>query len=100
MNSVPDECRTENEEELQRWVEEGWLVPYDVSEMGTPVGLILLIAVVQENKGKVRPVMDYRKVHEHVDAHTANADVCIDKIREWRKMGVNVRALDLKNACL
>ena len=98
--NVPAECRREYEEELQRWVDEGWLVPYDASEMGSPVGLIPLMAVVNENKRKVRPVMDYRSLNEHVDTYTANADVCIDKIREWRKMGVNVCALDLKSAYL
>ena len=97
---VRSECRREYEEELQRWVSEGWLVPYDASEMGEPVGVVPLMAVVQEKKGKVRPVMDYRSINEYVDTHTANADVCVDKVREWRKMGVNVCALDLKCAYL
>ena len=44
--------------------------------------------------------MDYRSLNEHVDTYTANADVRIDKVREWRKMGVNVCALDLKGAYL
>ena len=95
---MSNEYRREYEEELKRWVDEGW--PYDVSEMGDPVGLIPLMAVVQKKKGKVRPVMDYRSLNEHVDTYTANADVCIDKVREWRKTGVNVCALELKGAYL
>ena len=47
-------------------------------------GLILLMAVLQKNKQKVRPVMDYRELNEHVDAYTASADVCAQKLREWR----------------
>ena len=44
--------------------------------------------------------MDYRQLNEHVDTHTADADVCIEKMRNWRKMGVNVAAVDLKSAYL
>ena len=35
-----------------------------------------------------------------VDAFTANAEVCTQKLREWRRQGVNVSLLDLRNAYL
>ena len=98
--SVPAEHRDKYEAELRRWVDEGWLIPYNASEFGEPKGLIPLMAVIQEKKQKVRPVMDYRELNEHIDAYTAEADVCVDKLRTWRKMGVEVTALDLKSTHL
>ena len=56
--------------------------PIPQERLGPPKGLIPLMAVVQHTKGKVRPVMDYRELNEHVDAFTANADVCTAKLRE------------------
>ena len=98
--SLPSEYRDRYEAELKTWVEEGWLVPYDVSELGEPKGLIPLMAIVQEKKQKVRPVMDYRELNDYIEAYTADADVCAEKLRTWRKMGVEVAALDLKSAYL
>ena len=58
------------------------------------------MAVLQANKQKVRPVMDYRALNKYVDAHPANADVCAQKLREWRQKGSNVAVLDLRRAYL
>ena len=58
------------------------------------------MAVVQEMKQKVRQVLDYRELKGFVDAFTANAEVCAQKLREWRRQGVNVSLLDLQNAYL
>ena len=44
--------------------------------------MIPLMAVLQANKQKVCPVMDYQELDKYVDAHTANADVCAQKLRE------------------
>ena len=98
--SVPEEWPDAYEAELKRWIDEGWLVPYSETEHGKPEGLIPLMAVLQEKKEKVRPVLDYRELNEHVDTHTADADVCSEKMRVWRKLGVNVAAVDLKSAYL
>ena len=95
---VPPDLREAYEDELQRWIHEGWLVAYDEKRLGPPKGLVPLLAVAQPNKGKVRPVMDYRELNSYVDAHTADADVCSDKIREWRKKGTNTATLDLRTA--
>lgn len=70
-------------------------MPYPEEELGPPKGLIPLMAVIQQNKEKVRPVLDYRELNEHVDAFTAHADVCAQKLREWRQAGSNVSVLDL-----
>ena len=58
------------------------------------------MAVLQENKQKIRPVMDYRELNKHVDPYTAGDDVCAHKLREWRQQGSDVAILDLRRAYL
>ena len=98
--AVPGDVRDEYEGELRKWIDDGWLIPYDDAELGEPKGLIPLMAVVQQNKSKVRPVLDFRELNGFIDAYTAEADVCSHKLREWRKQGVNVSLVDLKAAYL
>ena len=52
----------EFEAEVDEWTRLGWLLPYE-DECD---GIVPLMAVVQLNKGKVRPVMDYRELNESV----------------------------------
>ena len=59
-----------------------------------------MMAEVQHNKGNVRHVLDYREQKAHVDAFTAHADVCSQKLREWRQEGSEVTVLDLRKAYL
>ena len=66
----------------------------------TPKDLIPLMAILQENKQKVRPVMDYRELNEHVNAYMANADVCTQTMREWRQLGPQAAIVDLHQAYL
>ena len=68
--------------------------------MGSAKGLIPLMAVVQQNKDKVRPLMDFRELNSRVDAFTANANVCVDKLREWRRLGTNLAIIDFRIAYL
>ena len=76
-----------------------WLIPYQEDELGPPKGLILLMAIVLENKPKVHSVMDYCELNEHVDMYMAGADVCVHKLREgWQ--GLDVAVLDLCPAYL
>ena len=98
--SVPPEARDLYEEELQKWINDGWLLPYDEHKYGPAKGLIPLMAVVQRNKKKVRPVMDFRELNAHIDAFTAESDVCSERLREWRRQGVNVCVIDLAKAYL
>ena len=98
--AIPTAARSSYEEEIQEWIANGWLEPYDDKKMGPAKGLIPLMAIFQQNKDKVRPVMDFRELNSHVDAFTANADVCADKIREWRRLGTNVAIVDLRRAYL
>ena len=98
--AIPTAARSSYEQEIQEWIANGWLEPYDDEKMGPAKGLIPLMAIFQQNKDKVRPVMDFRELNSHVDAFTANADVCADKIREWRRLGTNVAIVDLRRAYL
>jgi len=77
-----------------------WLKPSDEKRYGPAKGLIPLMAVVQQNKARVRPVMDFRELNTHVDAFTASADVCADKLHEWRLQGTDVTVVDLRRAYL
>ena len=97
---VPAEAVQEYDTELEAWIQNGWLEPYDESVDGPPRGLIPLMAVEQNNKTKVRPVLDCRELNSHVDAHTAEADVCADTLRKWRRHGANIAVVDLKRAYL
>ncbi|KFD62560.1 hypothetical protein M514_25296 [Trichuris suis] len=65
------EIRGPYEEELRSWVEQGWLVPYDQTKYGPAKGLIPLMAIVQRNKGKIRPVMDFRELNAHIETVAA-----------------------------
>lgn len=55
----------------------------NIVKLGPPKSLVPLIAVVQYNKGKVCQVMDYHEINEHIDAFTANMDVCSAKLQDW-----------------
>ena len=92
---VPCHARDAYENEILQWQWNGWLLSYS-EELGPPKGLM---AVVQEQK-QVCPVFDYRELNSFVDAFTANAEVCMQKLREWRRQGVSVLLLDLQNAYL
>ena len=72
--------------------------PNPNEKLGPPKDLILLMAIVQKNKAKLRPVMDYWELNQYIDTFTADADVCACKLWEWRQHGSNVSLLDLRRA--
>ena len=96
--SIPASARLSYETEIEEWIMSGWLEPCDDKKFGPAKGLIPLMAIVQQNKDKVRPVIDFRELNSHVEAFIASADVCADKIREWRRLGTNVAIVDLRRA--
>ena len=98
--TIPARACAEYDKELQNWIDNGWLVPYPEDKLGLPKGLIPLMAVIQQIKQKVRPVLDYRELNDHVDPFTARVDICTEKLREWRRAGSNVSVLDLRKAYL
>jgi hypothetical protein len=94
--AVPSALQVSFDEEVQDWIDQGWLKPYT----GSYKCLIPLMAVLQANKSKVRPVLDYRELNEHVSSHTGESVVCGEKLRKWRRMGHNLKLLDLRRAYL
>ena len=62
--------------------------------------MLPLMAVVQANKGKVRPVLDYRELNDHVSSHTSESVICAKSIRRWRQMGSNLKIVHLRKAYL
>lgn len=84
------------EREVDKWVEEGWLQESDAPQYGH----IPMLAVVQEKKDKVRPVMDYRELNEHIQCHTGDSEDCQETLRRWRHIDGEFGMLDLRNAYL
>ena len=97
---IPEDAKARYDEEVNDWIKQGWLVEYDEAAMGPVKGLIPMMAVIQEAKDKVRPVMDFRELNGYIDAHTREADVCAHKVREWRRYGTKLAMVDLKKAYL
>ena len=56
---VVAEIQNEYTQELHTWISNGWLVPYPEDKLEPLKGLIPLMAVLQLNKTKVCPVVDY-----------------------------------------
>ena len=77
--AVPPGVRAKFKKEVDKWVAQGWLRERPVGTGAPPVPLM---AMIQEAKRKVRPVLDYRKVNEFVHVSGAKADVCAGKLRE------------------
>ena len=86
--NIREDLREKFDEEVTSWIDEGILVP--VPE-GEEVGSVLpLMAVDQVNKGKVRPVLDFKELNQFVRSHTGESAVCEDTLRKWRKVGNNL----------
>ena len=72
--------KKEFEREVDRWVEEVILMSWGER---VESGILPLMVVEQQTKGKVGPVLDFRKLNEFVECHTGDngADVCGDVLR-------------------
>ena len=64
---MSSEVKDEFDNQVDQWIEKGWLQPYDETRYGPPRACIPMMAVVQENKRKVRPVLDYRALNEFLE---------------------------------
>ena len=45
-------------------------------------------------------MLDYRELNQYLRPHTADADVCCEELRRWRRHGDRVAVIDLKKAFL
>ena len=95
--AINPKLRGAYEDEVRSWIAEGWLVPRDSEESG---GLLPMMAVEQSNKGKVRPVIDFRELNMATSSHTADSAVCGEQLRAWRRMGSEMALVDLRKAYL
>lgn len=93
---INDSDREEFDKEINNWIEEGILVEGSFPDSQ----IIPLMAVRQQSKSKVRPVMDYRQLNQHVSCHTSNSAVCDESLRRFRQMGEKAVLLDLRKAYL
>ena len=50
--AIPASARLSYEAEIEEWITNGWLEPYDDNRLGPAKGLIPLMAIVQQNKDK------------------------------------------------
>ena len=90
--------KTQFEEEVERWIADGILIPWK----GEGKGVLPLMAVFQATKKKVKPVLDYRELNRFVACHTGSdiIDVCDEKMRKWRRLEGGTAIVDLKSAYL
>ena len=97
-NSLESEKNSEFEEEVERWIADGILVPWK----GEGKGVLPLMAVFQATKKKVKPVLDYRELNRFVVCHTGSdiIDVCNEKMSKWRWLEGGTAIMDLKSAYL
>lgn len=96
------ESRCLFEAEIEQWIRDGWLEPYQYEVHGRIDGVIPLMAAKQPNKAKkIRPVLDYRELNESILSNPGNdVAVCQEKLRKWRMNGGKASLLDLKKAYL
>lgn len=60
--AVKDKFKQSYHEQIQQWINDGWLQLYDNKLHGTVTGIVPLMAAAQPNKPtQVRPVMDYSR---------------------------------------
>ncbi|XP_065643080.1 uncharacterized protein LOC136074669 [Hydra vulgaris] len=98
---IPQHARANYENELQDWIDRKWLLEYEENELGPPKGQIPLMAVIQRNKDhKIRPVLGWREANDFIETYTRDADVCVEKLRKWRRMGNKPAIIDLRKAYL
>lgn len=83
-HSLKGRVKEEFDREVERWIDEGILVPWE----GVEEGVLPLMAVIQPTKNKIRPVLDFRDLNGYVMCHTGDdvADVCGEILRKWRQM--------------
>ena len=84
--------------EVESLISKGWLKWWD----GPVRGVILLLAVFQPTKDKVRPVMDYHELNDFFECHTGDdmVPVCGERVRKWRQLQGELKVVDLKSAYL
>ena len=100
---VPEEQRNAFDGEIQQWIDEGILVPWERNRDGELQNVLPLMSVKQEkgNTTKIRPVLDFRFLNDYIVSKPASATpLCQDRLREWRQSSPNFAIVDLRKAYL
>jgi len=101
--AVPSEDQEAFDKEIETWVNDGILVPWNEQRDGELKNVVPLMSVKQQ-KGeviKIRPVLDFRYLNDHIVSRPGAATpLCQSRLREWRKFGPNCAVVDLKKAYL
>ena len=72
---VSRKMKEEYERELQTWIDNSWLLPYIDEEFDPPNRRILLKAILQTNKCKMYPVMNYCELNTYVNTFMGAVDI-------------------------
>lgn len=73
------QVREEYEQELEAWLDNRCLLTYPEKELRPSKCLIILIAVVQKNMGKVHPMLDYCELAKYIDTYIDDMNVCVHR---------------------
>ena len=72
-NKLDEEKTKCYEAEIERWIKEEILIPWN----SKGDGLLPLMAIEQQTKNKIRPVLDFRELNNHVKCHTGDDGVAM-----------------------
>lgn len=91
--------------EVEKWIDNEWLIPHDPMVHGEPAAVLPLLPQVQEHKvtTAVRPVLDYRCLNARLQSDPGDDEpACEESLRKWRKAGClgDFKLLDIKKAYL
>ena len=91
------------DKEVEAWVKDGILVPWEQDVHGSIKHRVPLMAVMQQKGAevKVRPFMDFRRLNKQIKSFPGGAlPTCRDRLREWRCWGAHCAVVDLRKAYL
>lgn len=92
------DVRNEFEGEVERWIKVDIIIPWNEVKSG----MLPQMVVVQQKKGKIRTVLDFRELNGHVTCHADGemTGVCKKTFRESRRMTEAATIIDFKSAYL
>ena len=82
--TIPISIKHDCEKAIEVWIEKKWLQKYEAKKHGPIKGLVPLMAVAQQNKAKVRLVLDFRELNTFIGLFTSKTIACANKLQDWR----------------
>ena len=103
-HNLSDKQESQFCDEMDAWVENGYLIEYDEATYGPPAAIIPLLAKDQAHKEStpVRPCLDYRGLNAVIKSNPGtDAPACGEKIRKWRQVADSqFELVDIRKAYL